>query len=86
MEILSFEDLGNTSVISESSLGVNLVIDNFFLCSFRYFTSAYNLKAIGSLLGDLGDTVSFGYERSCSSPRRVSNFNSNVPQGVSTLI
>ena len=23
----------------------------------------------------------FGCERSCSSPRRVSNFNSNVPQG-----
>ena len=25
--------------------------------------------------------MSFGGERSCSSPRRVSNFNSNVPQG-----
>ena len=25
--------------------------------------------------------MSFGCERSCSSPRRVSNFNSNVPQG-----
>ena len=35
---------------------------------------------------DLGDTsVSFGCEHS-SSPRRVSNFNSNVPQGVSTII
>ena len=30
MEILYFEDLGDTSVISECSLGVNLVIDNFF--------------------------------------------------------
>ena len=30
MEILHFEDLGDTSVISECSLGVNLVIDNFF--------------------------------------------------------
>ena len=29
--------------------------------------------------------MSFGCERSCSSPRRVSNFNSNVPQGVSTI-
>ena len=29
MEILHFEDLGDTSVISECSLGVNLVIDNF---------------------------------------------------------
>ena len=25
--------------------------------------------------------MSFGCKRSCSSPRRVSNFNSNVPQG-----
>ena len=53
MEILYFEDLGDTrlsvvsecslgvtrlSVVSECSLGVNLVIDNF-LCSFRYFSS-----------------------------------------------
>ena len=29
MEILPFEGLGDTSVISECSLGVNLVIDNF---------------------------------------------------------
>ena len=52
MEILHFKDLGDTSVVSECSLGVNLVIDNFFyvasgtsplykifVCSFRYFTS-----------------------------------------------
>ena len=25
--------------------------------------------------------MSFGYERSCSSPRRVSHLNSNEPQG-----
>ena len=30
---------------------------------------------------DLGHRVSFGCERSCSSHRRVSNFNSKVPQG-----
>ena len=30
MEILHFEDLGDTSVVSECSLGVNLVIDNCF--------------------------------------------------------
>ena len=30
---------------------------------------------------DLGIRVSFGCERSCSSHRRVSNFNSKVPQG-----
>ena len=29
MEILHLKDLGDTSVISECSLGVNLVIDNF---------------------------------------------------------
>ena len=29
-EIFHFEDLGDTSVVSECSLGVNLVIDNFF--------------------------------------------------------
>ena len=29
MEILHFKDLGDTSVISECSLVVNLVIDNF---------------------------------------------------------
>ena len=29
MEILYFEDLGDTSVISECSFGVNIVIDNF---------------------------------------------------------
>ena len=50
MEILHFEDFGDTSVVSECSLGVNLVIDKFFLCSFRYFTSVSNLKAIGPLV------------------------------------
>ena len=30
MEVLHFEDLGDTSVVSECSLGVNLVIDNFW--------------------------------------------------------
>ena len=30
MEILHFEDLGDTSVISECSLGDNLVNNNFF--------------------------------------------------------
>ena len=31
MDILHFEDLGDTSVISECSLGDNLVIDIFFM-------------------------------------------------------
>ena len=30
MDILYFKDLGDTSVVSECSLGVNLVIDNIF--------------------------------------------------------
>ena len=33
MEILHFEDLGDTSVVSECSLGVNLVIDIFYVAS-----------------------------------------------------
>ena len=33
MEILHFKDLGDTSIISECSLGVNLVIDNFDVAS-----------------------------------------------------
>ena len=41
MEILHLEDLGDTSVISECSLDVNLVIDNFLyvatLHCYRYF-------------------------------------------------
>ena len=32
------------------------------------------------------DRMLFGCDRSYSSARRVSNLNSNVPQGVSTLI
>ena len=62
MDILHFEDLGDTSVISECSLGVYLVIDPFLLCSFRDFTYLYNFKEIGPLVmeilhfEDLGDT------------------------------
>ena len=71
MEILHFEDLGDTSVTSECSLGVNLVIE-----SNRTFT-----------YGDIAFRRFGGYEcrlaaiGSCSSPRRVSNFNSKVAQG-----
>ena len=31
MEILQFEDLGDTSVVNECSLGVNLVIHFFYV-------------------------------------------------------
>ena len=87
MEILYFKDLADTSVVSECSLGVNLVIDNF-LCSFRYFTSikfesnrTITLIWRYCILKIWGIRVLFGCERSCSSARRVSNFNSKVPQG-----
>ena len=33
MEISQFEDLGDTSVVSECSLGVNLVNDIFYVAS-----------------------------------------------------
>ena len=61
MEILEFEDLGDTSVISECSLGVNLVIDIFFM-KLQILHVCIKLKAIGPLLmeilhlEDLGDT------------------------------
>ena len=71
MEILHLKDLRDTSVVTECSLGVNLVIDDYYMYAF---------------LRIWGIQVSFGRERSCSSARRVSNFNSNVPLGVSTLI
>ena len=90
--VLHFEDLGDTSVVSECSLGVNLVIDNFFmwlqvlhLCIKLESKSDYYLWSY-CILKIWGIQVLFGCERSCSSLRRVSNFNSNVPQGVSTLI
>ena len=87
MEILQFEDLGDTSVVSECSLGVNLVIDKFLyvasdssplykiLKQSDYYLWRYCILKIW------GIWVLFGYEHSCSSLRRVSNFNSNVPQG-----
>ena len=87
MEILQFQDLGDTSVISECSLGVNLVIDNFVYVASGtsplyeiWKQSDYYLWRY-CILMIWGIRVSFGCERSCSSPRRVSNFNSKVPQG-----
>ena len=78
MEILHFEDLGDTSVISECSLGVILVIDNcFYVASGTsplhkiwkqsdHFLWRYCISKIWGLW------VSFGCERSCSSARKVS--------------
>ena len=71
MEILYFKDLGDTSVISECSLGVNLVIDIFLYVvsdtsplyiwkqSDHYLWRYYILKIWGI-------RVLFGCERSCS--------------------
>ena len=47
MKILHFEDLGDTSVVSECSLGVNLVIDNFVYVASGTSLLYKNLKAIG---------------------------------------
>ena len=55
MEILHFEDLGDTSVVSECSLGVNLVIDKFFLCSFGFYqiSIATYLRGVSTLIYNL---------------------------------
>ena len=87
MEILHFEDLGDTSVVSECSLGVNLVIDNFFYVAsdssplYKIWKQSDHYLWRYRSLKIWGIWVSFGCERSCSSHRRVSNFNSKVPQG-----
>ena len=87
MEILQFEDLGDTSVISECSLGDNLVIDNFFYVAsdtsplYQIWKQSNHYLWRYCILKIWGIQVSFGCECSCSSARRVSNFNSNVPQG-----
>ena len=87
MEILHFEDLGDTSVVSECSLGVNLVIDNFFYVTsdssplYKIWKQSDHYLWRYRSLKIWGIWVSFGCERSCSSHRRVSNFNSKVPQG-----
>ena len=87
MEILHFEDLGDTSVISECSLGVNLVIDNFFYVAsdssplYKIWKQSDHYLWRYRSLKIWGIWVSFGCGRSCSSHRRVSNFNSKVPQG-----
>ena len=84
MEILHFKDLGDTSVISEYSLGVNLVIDKFCLCTpplYKIWKQSDHYLWRYCILKIWGIRVSFRCERSCSSHRRVSNFNSNKPQG-----
>ena len=87
MEILQFEDLGDTSVISECSLGDNLVLDNFFYVGsgtsplYTIWKQSYHWLWRYCILKIWGIRVSFGCEGSWSSPRRVSNFNSKVPQG-----
>ena len=93
MEILYFEDLGIQSVVYECSLGVvNLVIDNFFVwfcIQLQILHLCMKFESNRTITyGDIafwrfgGYRVSFGCECSCASPRRVSNFNSNVPQDV----
>ena len=58
----------------------------FFVCSFKYFTSAIILRQsdhylwIYCILKIWGIRVSFGCERSCSRSRRGSNFNSKITE------
>ena len=75
MDILHLKDLGDTSVVSECSLGVNPVIDNLFYVAsgtsrLYKFESNYYLWRY-CIFKIWGIQVSFGCERSCSSPRRV---------------
>ena len=87
MEILQFEDLGDTSVINECSLGVNLVIDIFLYVAsdssplYKISKQSDNYLWRYCILKIWGIQLSFGCERCCSSPWRVSNFNSKEPQG-----
>ena len=87
MEILHVKDLGDTSVISECSLGVNLVIDNFLYVAsgtsplYKIWKQSDHYLWIYCILKLWGIHMSFGCKRSCSSFRRVSNFNSKVAQG-----
>ena len=87
MEILHLKDLGDTSVVSECSLGVNLVIDNFvYVVSdtsplYKIWKQSDHYLWRYCILKIWGIGVSFGCERSCSSPRRASTFNSKVLQG-----
>ena len=71
-EILHFEDLGDTSVVSECSLGVNLVIDNFFYVAadssplYKIWKQSDHYLWRYRSLKIWGIQVSFGCERSCS--------------------
>ena len=84
MEILHFEDLGDTNVISKCSLGANLVIDIFFYVAsgtsplYKIWKQSDYYFWRYCILKIWGIGVSFGCDRSYSSHRRVSNFNSNV--------
>ena len=83
MEILHLRELGDTKVSSWMQFGCYSSHWYFFVCSFWYLTPVSNLTAIGQLvmeilhLKDLGDTECHA---GCSA-RRVSNFNSKIPQG-----
>ena len=87
MEILQFEDLGDTSVVSECSLAVNILIDNYcYVASgtsplYKIWKQSNHWLWRYCIFKIWWIWVSFGCEHSCSSHRRVSNFNRKVPQG-----
>ena len=77
---------GYKSVINECSLGVNLVIDYYCFYVASDTSPLYHIWKQSEhylwryfILKIWGIQVSFGCERSYSSARRVSNFNSKVP-------
>ena len=87
MEILHFKELGDTKCHHECGLGVNPVIDNFvYVVSdtsplYKIWKQSDHYLWRYCILKIWGIQVPFGWERSCSNARRVSNFNSNIPQG-----
>ena len=76
MEILHFKDLGDLGYVASGSTSP---LYKIWKQSDHYLWRYCILKIWGI-------RVSFGCERSFSSLRRVSNFNSKVAQGVSTYI
>ena len=86
MEILHFEDWGY-KCRQRMQLGINLVIDNFLYVAsgtsplYKIWKQSDYYLWRYCILKIWGIQVLFGCESSCSSARRVSNFNSKVTRG-----
>ena len=91
MEILHFQRIGACrKCCHECSLGVCLVIDNCVYVSSHALDLCQIVKQSDNWLWRYCISKIWGiqcrHEFSCSSARKVSNFNNNVPLGISTLI